>query len=133
MNKKPYQIPLDWDEAKEIADIITNTENIADDYAITEDALVEKYNISLDDFHEIARKIFELIDFGISPITSVPYVGIGKDSIWLAKKPINEQFINAVIQWCSEGEDFENVKGYKRIITLNNEPEYEIIIKKIKK
>lgn len=133
MSKKPYQIPLDWDESKEIADIKTNTENIDDDYAITENALAEKYNISLDDFHEIARKIFELIDFGISPLTSVPYVGIGHESIWLAKKPINQQFINAIIQWCSEGEDFENVKVYQRIITINDEPEYEITIKKIKK
>lgn len=60
---------LDWDEAREIADILTNTENPDEDYSITENALAEKWNIDADTFHEIANGIFQMIDFGMSPLT----------------------------------------------------------------
>ena len=59
-------VKLDWDEAKEIADILTNTENPDEDYAITENALAEKWGIDTDTFHEIANGIFQMIDFYVS-------------------------------------------------------------------
>ena len=45
-------VKLDWDEAKEIADVLTKTENPDEDYSITENALADKWSISLDDFHK---------------------------------------------------------------------------------
>ena len=50
---------LDWDEAKEIADVLTKTENPDEDYSITENALADKWSISLEDFHEIIDAIFQ--------------------------------------------------------------------------
>jgi hypothetical protein len=79
-------VKLDWDEAKDIADVLTKTENPDGDYAITENALAEKWGIDTDTFYEIANGIFQMIDVGISPIRQTPFVGISKDNIWLAKK-----------------------------------------------
>lgn len=79
-------VKLDQDEAKEIADVLTNIENPDEDYAITENALVEKWGIDTDTFHEIADGIFQMIDFGISPLTQSPFVGISKGNEWIAKK-----------------------------------------------
>lgn len=125
---------LYWEEAKEIADFLTKTENPDEDYAVTENALAEKWNISLEDFHEIADGIFRMIDFSISPLTQTPLVGISKGNEWLAKKEVNQQFINAVINWATEGDEIPKDKtGFIRTITLNGEPEYDITITRHKK
>lgn len=124
---------LDWDEAKEIADVLTKTENPDEDYSITENALADKWNISLDDFHEIVDGIFRMIDFGISPLTQTPFVGISKGNEWLAKKEVNQQFIHAIINWATEGEDIpEGSKGFVRTITSGGKPEFDITISRPK-
>ena len=126
-------VKLDWEEAKEIADILTNTENPDEDYSITENALADKYNISLEDFHEIVDGIFRMIDFGISPLTQTPFVGISKGNEWLAKKEVNQQFIHALINWATEGEDIpEGSKGFVRTITSGGKPEFDITISRPK-
>ena len=126
-------VKLDWDEAKEIADVLTKTENPDEDYSITENALADKYNISLEDFHEIVDGIFRMINFGISPLTQTPFVGISKGNEWLAKKEVNQQFIHALINWCTEGEKIpEKSKGFVRTITLKGKPEYDITISRPK-
>jgi hypothetical protein len=126
-------VELDWDEAKEIADVLTKTENPDEDYSITENALADKYNISLEDFHEIVDGIFRMIDFGISPLTQTPFVGISKGNEWLAKKEVNQQFIHALINWATEGEDIpEGSKGFVRTITSGGKPEFDITISRPK-
>lgn len=126
-------VKLDWDEAKEIADVLTNTKNPDEDYSITENAVAEKWNISLEDFHEIADGIFRMIDFGISPLTQTPYVGISKGNEWLAKKEVDQQFIHALINWATEGEDIpKDSKGFVRTITLGEKPEFDITISRPK-
>lgn len=126
-------VNLDWDEAKEIADVLTKTENTDDDYSITENALADKYNISLEDFHEIMNGIFKMIDFGISPLTQTPFVGISKGNMWLAKKEVNQQFIHALINWATEGIDIpEGSKGFVRTITSGGKPEFDIAISRPK-
>ena len=126
-------VKLDWDEAKEIADVLTKTENPDEDYSITENALADKYNISLEDFHEIVDGIFRMIDFGISPLTQTPFVGISKGNEWLAKKEVNQQFIHALIDWATEGEDIpEGSKGFVRTITSGGKPEFDITISRPK-
>lgn len=84
-------VKLDQDEAKEIADVLTNIENPDEDYVITENALVEEWGIDTDTFHEIVDGIFQMIDFGISPLTQSPFVGISKSNEWIAKKEVNQQ------------------------------------------
>ena len=126
-------VKIDWDEAKEIADVLTKTENPDEDYSITENALADKYNISLEDFHEIVDGIFRMIDFGISPLTQTPFVGISKGNEWLAKKEVNQQFIHALIYWATEGEDIpEGSKGFVRTITSGGKPEFDITISRPK-
>ena len=128
------QVKLDWEEAKEIADILTNTKNPNEDYAITENALAEKWNIDLDTFQEIANGIFQMIDFGMSPLTQTAYVGISKDKReWLAKKECDQQFISAMINWATEGEDIpKDSKGFVRTITKGEKPEFDITISRPK-
>lgn len=126
-------VKLDWDEAKEIADVLTKTENSDEDYSVTENALADKWNISLEDFHEIVEGVFQMIDFGLSPLTQTPFVGISKENKWLAKKEVNQQFIHALINWATEGEDIpEEKKGFIRTITSGGKPEFDITISRSK-
>lgn len=123
---------LSYEEAKEIADLLTKTENPDDDYSLTEYAIAEKWNIDVDTFYEIANGIFQILDFGVSPLTQTPFVGISKGNEWLAKKEVNQQFIRGLIEWCTEGEELDAGKGFMREITLNGEVEFVISIKKPK-
>lgn len=125
-------VKLDWTEAKEIADVLTNTENPDEDYSITENALAEKWGIDIDTFHEIANGIFQMIDFGMSPLTQTAFVGISKDKReWIAKKECDQQFISAVINWATEGEEIpQDSKGFVRTITKGKVPEFDITITK---
>ncbi|SHJ21017.1 hypothetical protein SAMN05443429_11247 [Cruoricaptor ignavus] len=126
-------VKLDWDEAKEIAAVLTNTENPDEDYLITENALADKWGIDIDTFHEIVDGIFRMIDFGISPLTQTPFVGISKGNMWIAKKEVNQQFIHALINWATEGEDIpEGSKGFVRTIIKGNKPEFDIQISRSK-
>lgn len=119
---------IDWTEAEEIAASFLNIET--DNSDVIEQALIDKHDISMEVFHEICNHLFSIMDFAISPLTNKPMIGFGTGSEWLAKKEITSRFISGVIQWTSEGEDFEGVKGYKRDITCDGKPEYEITIKK---
>lgn len=126
-------VKLDWEEAKEIANVLTKTENPDGDYLITENALADKWGIDIDTFHEIVDGIFRMIDFGISPLTQTPFVGISKGNMWIAKKEVNQQFIHALINWATEGEDIpEGSKGFVRTIIKGNKPEFDIQISRSK-
>jgi len=122
-------IKLDWTEAQEIADVLLKIENPDEDYAITENALFEKWGIDFDIFHEIVNEIFQMIDFGISPITQTAFVGISKNKKeWIVKKECDQQFIYAVKNWVTQGKDIPKNKGLKRTITKKGVPEFDIII-----
>ena len=131
-NKNMSNVKLDWTEAQEIADVLLKLENPDEDYATTENALAEKWNIDLDTFQEIANGIFQMIDFGMSPLTQTAYVGISKDKReWIAKKECDQQFISAIINWATEGEEIpKDSKGFVRTITKGKEPEFDITISK---
>lgn len=93
---------LDWEEAVEIADILTQTDNPEGDYAISENALLNKWSIDMSTFHEIINGVFKMIDFGISPITQTPFVGISKDKReWIAKKEVSQR--STCMLWKNEG------------------------------
>jgi hypothetical protein len=126
MAKQPR---LEWEEAKGIADILTKTNNPNDDYALSENALTEKWNIDIGTFYEIANGIFGMIEFGMSPITQTPIIGIKKENAWIAKKEGTEQFLNAVIDWLTQGRTMsKEEKGYMRKIIIDGKPEYSVAI-----
>ena len=121
-----------WDEAKEIAAHILNVkDDEEDDYAAIEDALFEKWEIDLETFRSISDAIFKHVDFSISPLTHKAFVGISKPGEWFVKKEVNQQFINGLISWATEGEQVPaNSKGFLREITLNGKVEFEIVIRR---
>ena len=123
---------LDWTEAQEIADVILQIENTEEDSDVTEDALAEKWNIDLDTFQEIANSIFQMMDFGLSPLTNTPFVGISKGNVWLAKKEVEQQFIHGMISWATDGECSipEGYKGCCKTIFSGDKPEFDITISK---
>ena len=122
------QNKIDQTEAEEIAASFLKIES--EDSEVIEQALADEHNISMEVFHNICNHLFSMIDLSFSPLTNTPMIGFGTGSQWLAKKEITSQFINAVIQWTSEGKDFEGVKGYSRDITSDGKKEFEITIKK---
>lgn len=124
-------VKLDFYEAMEIADFITKVDNPNSDEDISETALIEKWDITLETFEDIVNTIFQMIDFGMSPVTQTPYVGIAKPNEWLVKKEVNQQFVSAVINWATEGEAMtEKQKGFIRTITANGKAEYNVAIYK---
>lgn len=122
------QNKIDSTEADEIAASFLKIES--EDSEVIELALADKHDISMEVFHDICNHLFSMIDISVSPLTNTPLIGFGTGSHWIAKKEITSQFINAVIQWTSEGEDFEGVNGYSRDITSDGKKEFEITIKK---
>lgn len=125
---------LDYYEARELADLLLKIENPDEDDNVTEQALSDKWYISLETFHEIADGIFRMIDFGMSPLTQTAYAGISNGNMWIAKKEVDQQFIHALINWATEGEDIpEGSKGFVRSITSGGKPEFDISITRPKK
>ena len=127
------QIKIGWVEAQEIAEAILKIENNDDDTSLVEEALAEKWGIGLDTFQEIAQALCNMINFSVSPLTQTPMVGISTGNTWLVKKDVDQQFINGVIEWATEGEEIEEgKKGFIRTITLNGKPEFDITISRPK-
>ena len=123
---------LDWTESQEIADHILEVENPELEQDLTNNALFEKWGIDLELFHEIASEIFERMDFAISPLSKIPYVGISDiKSHWIAKKEVTQQFISGLIQWITEGKNISpKSQGLSKVITREGVPVFEVIIRK---
>lgn len=121
---------LDYYEAATLADVITGTQNNDEDHEITEQALADKWGISLEDFHEIANAIYQLIDLSISPLSNTAYLGIGTGNLWIAKHEANSKFISSVIAWCTDGECEikKGVNGYTKEILSGGKTEFEVTI-----
>lgn len=126
MAKNEY---LDYNEAEEIAACILGVEENDDgEYPELDDRLAERYDISMETFHEIAAKLFDMLVMSVSPLTETPYIGFGDGKRYLAKKE-TPRFVSSVIQWMGgEGE-----KGVKRDITdLDGNVLFEFIMKPVK-
>ena len=97
-----------------------------------DDALLKKFDITLEQFRNITNALFPLLSIGVSPLTNSAMIGFANESggMWLAKKEINSQFIACLIQWLSEGEDLEMGKGWSKGITNDGNPEYDLTIKR---
>lgn len=92
---------IDYDDTKEIARALLKLKEEAD-YETIDNALYEKWGIDDESLQEILNRVFGLLDFSLSPLTQTAYVGLSKNHTWLAKKEVNQQFIAALIHWCSE-------------------------------
>lgn len=124
---------INYDEAIEIADIITGVENPDEDLFITEDALVEKFGISIDDFHLLLLKITEILEIRISPLTKQIFMGYANKElgVFLYKEDVSNKFLNILKDWMLPVKE-KGDKTYSRTITLNGKPEFEIIYKPIR-
>lgn len=120
---------IEWLQAQEIAEFIFKIEESDDNSDKVDEQLAEKWGIDIDIFQEIAQKLFEMIDFGVSPLTDTPMIGFSTGQEWVERKDITSQFINGLIQWMTEGEEFtDETKGFTRLITSGGKPEFEITI-----
>lgn len=122
---------LDWGEALDIADFITKTKNEEGDYAASEFALQDKWSIDADTFHEIAGELFQMMRFGVSPLTGTPYIGFANGDMFFAKKEISESyFLGAIIEWATSVQEIPG--GGSTLIKVTNsktgESEYDFII-----
>jgi len=128
------KVQIDWMDAQEIAEHILKIENKDDNTDAVENALAAKWGIALDTFQDIAQELFNMVDFSISPLNSTDaYVGLSTSNMWLVKKEVNQQFILAIIEWCTEGKEMpEDKKGFVRSITKAGKPEFDITISRAK-
>lgn len=92
---------IDYGEVKDIARVILNLKKEHDIIDI-EKSLYDTWGIDIEILEDILNRIYPLMDFSLSPLTRTAYVGLGKDENWLAKKEVNQQFITALINWCTD-------------------------------
>jgi len=94
-------------------------------------ALIEKWDITLDQFVNVISAIWPRLAIGISPLTEKAMIGLlnDKKDMWLAKSDITPTFISSVLQWMGADTMKRESKGVSRLITSGGKPEYEIIVK----
>ena len=123
-------VRVSWDEAKEIAaHILKVPEDAEDDYAAIEDALIDKWEIGIEQFQEICTEIFNLVDFGLSPLSGNAYVGLAKPDEWIVKKDMNNGFLAGIVKWAMEDIADEGDSVIKAI-TCGDELVAELVVLK---
>jgi hypothetical protein len=90
--------------------------------------LMEEFNLDLDNFYRLIKKLEPLIDMGISPLTEEAFIGFGTGQMWIAKKKY-PNFINQVLIWM----EFEKIKkgkarGLERTIDEDGKPEFKVVL-----
>ena len=132
MGTKQEKQRIDWRDVDELAASLCEISEDAEHSEI-ENAFYEKYDISLEQFEEVVRDLFERIDFGVSGLTGTPFVGFStKDrGQCVVKKEVPNEFIGGVIEWmeCAADAVAPDCKEYVRTITVGGKPKFEIILK----
>lgn len=107
-----------------------DSDNVENDEIDTE--LIAKYNITLEDFQGLLQALWPRLAIGISPLTEKAMIGfLNTDkTLWCAKSDITPMFITGVLQWMGATEMEPDSKGVSRVITANDKPEYELIVKR---
>ena len=120
---------INWTDMEELAAKVCGLDPDEAEYREIDQALCDKYEISAEAFEEIVKKLFEMLSFGVSPITSTPFVGFSKDHGWLLKKEVQTaEFISNLIQWITEGENPD--KGFVKPITSKGIRIYDLLLVK---
>lgn len=82
-------------DVEELACAITGLDYdaIDADTEIIEDKLIEEFDLSLDNFHEIIARLMPLIDVAKSPISGKTYQGFAQkeNHSWIAKMEVNAE------------------------------------------
>ena len=125
---------INWIDVEELASGLCNIES--GESSEIADAIYEKYDVDFEQYQKIVEDLFDMLDFGVSPLTETAFVGFSNNEnghgVWLLKKEVNQNFINGVIGWLTGNEKMGN--GFSRVITkMDGTPEFEITIKPIKK
>ena len=134
--KTKQQDRIDDFEIEEIAGMICGIDVDAEDYE--QDQLDEPLDrllgVDFQQFCDVVKALWPLIDLGISPLTNSALIGLlnRKDGIWLAKRDITSQFMGHVIEWGTEGNPPKKMgAGFIKTITDENGiPEYEVTVKR---
>lgn len=121
---------LSWIDIEELAAELAGLDPKSDvDYSTIEQALYDKLEMPAEALEVIIKKLFSMLQFGVSPLTSTPYVGFSKDDVWLIKKEIPVGgFISNLIQWITDGEEPD--KGFVKPITIKGIRTYDLILVK---
>lgn len=124
---------ITWVETLEIAAIVCGIDPDSDMDA-HEAALAEKFEIEPLKFEQILQQLFDRIDFGVSPLTQEAFVGFAREEgefkAWMLKKDCNQEFIQSVIGWISEGKKLsEENPELVKTITSKGKPIYEVVLR----
>lgn len=106
---------LQFDDMTELAANLCGLDAEASETQI-ESALFIKFNTNPEEFENLINKLFVLMDYSVSPLTSTPFIGFGADGKWLLKKEIEVgKFIGNLIEWITNGDEPD--KGFVKPIT----------------
>lgn len=100
-----------------------------EDDDVVEESLADRYNISIDDFQEIAQKLYDCISLSYSDLSEKIYVGFADTNFWMVKKEYTSNFINVLIDWM--GRPTSKAPKYERIITKEGKPDYRVVLEKL--
>lgn len=122
--KKP-----NYDDMDELAAHICGLDIEKADSTEIEAALMDQFNITTEDFENLIQKLFELLDYSVSPLTSTPMIGFGADQKWLLKKEVSVgRFISSLIEWITNGDEPD--KGFVKPITVKGIVVYNLYLVK---
>ena len=98
-----------------------------------EEAFLQKFDITLEQFENVMEALWPMLNFGISSITETAFVGFSneKEPVWLIKKDISKQFVNGVVQWLggTDSDIKKFVMALIREMEKNGKREFNISIR----
>jgi hypothetical protein len=117
---------LSWIEIEPLAAHICGLDEEATPEEI-ELELADKFDISMEAFETIIQKLFRMLDYSVSPLTSTPMIGFGSGTEWIITKVIPDtKFIPNLIQWITDGDQPD--KGFVKPIINGKVVEYNLYL-----
>ena len=97
-----------------------------------EDAFLNKFDVTVEQFEKLIEAMWPLLHLGISPLTETAFIGFSneKEKLWLMKKDVAKQFVNSVVYWLGGDELRDSGQGRQRDISKGGKVEFEITIVK---
>lgn len=125
---------VDEFEAQELAGAILGIDE-DDDRGVEyeeaiEQALFNKYDVTLEDYTTIVQDLMDKLTVACSPITDKVYIGFSEPGMWLVKKEC-DNWIQQVLQWLGGNDTAKSGEEWTKQITAGDKIEYEITLKKM--